>query len=125
MAWGRGWGGLRRRGPAAGGAGDEHGVDGPLLHLLHPPLLQTEVRNELGEGRVGDEAEVHRGIAEVLVEPDGGRPKEVIIDLCANNAELVSESLQAATIVIDGGVVLVAPKKLLLQKKHDAGAGCR
>lgn len=67
--------------------------------------------------RVGDEGEVRRGVAEVLVEPGGERAEEeVIIDLRANVAELVSESLKAATIVVDGGVVLVAPKKLLLQK---------
>ena len=56
-------------------------------------------------------------VGEVLFEPGGERAKEeVIIDLRANIVELVSESLQAATIVVDGGVVLVTPKKLLLQK---------
>ena len=112
---GAGW----RCGGGATGAdgGTEGGVYGPCLYLLHPPLLQAEVRNELGEGWVGDEAEVRRGVAEVLVEPGGERAEEeVIIDLRANIAELVSESLKAATIVVDGGVVLVAPKKLLLQK---------
>ena len=107
----------RRRRPAAGGASGDGGVDGVRLHLLHPLLFQAEVRSELGEAWVGDEAEVPRGIAEILVEPGGERAEEeVIIDLGADIAKLVSESLKAATIVVDGGVVLMTPKELLLQK---------
>ena len=92
-------------------------MDGPRLHLLHPPLLQAKVRNELGEGWVGDEAEVRRGVAEVFVELDGERAEEeIVIDLRTDFAELVSESLETATIVVSGGVVLVATKRLLLQE---------
>ena len=108
---------LLGRGARLSSAGGEGGVDGPRLHLLHPPLLQPKVRDELGEGRLGYEGEVRRGVAEVLVEPGGEHAeKGVVIDVHANIAELVSKSLEGPTIVVDGGVVLVAPEELLLQK---------
>ena len=72
------------------GVYDHLGVQGKVHDHLG---VQGKVGNELGKGRVGDEAEVPRGIAEVLVEPGGEHAEEkVIIDLGADIAKLVSES---------------------------------
>ena len=42
--------------------------------------------------------------------------KGIVINLGANIAELVSKGLETKAIFVDGGVFLVAPKKLLLQE---------
>lgn len=69
------------------------------------------------ECRFRDQGEVGDSIAEVLVEAGGeGAKHKLVEDLGADVAELIGEHLQMHALVIDGGVVLMTPKELLLRK---------
>ena len=111
-------GGDRWRGRAtASGAGGESSVHGPGLHLLYPAVLEPEIGYELGEGGLGNRGEIRRGIAKVLIETGGERvEKKIIINLRTNVAELVSESHEAATIFIHGGIILMTPENSCCKK---------
>ena len=71
----------------AGGAG---GVGSAGAELLHPPLLKTKIGHRPLVGGVGHEAEIGRGVAEVLVEAAGEcAEEEIIINLGADVTELI------------------------------------
>ena len=89
----------------------------PLLQLRHPALLKFEVRDDALESGLRRQGEVGRRVAEVLIEAGGeGAKHELVSHLGADVAELIGEALEAHAVVINGGVILVAPKKFLLQK---------
>lgn len=110
-----GWG--RRRWSTTRGADGEGVVLHVLLHLLHPALLQPQVRHKLGEGGLRHQGEVGGGVTKVLVEAgDEHAEEKIIINLGADVTELIRQRLEAAAVVIDGLIVLMTVKKSLLQK---------
>ena len=110
------WAGWHGRG-SVGGAGGEGEVLGALLHLLHPAFLELQVGHDVLKGGVGQKGEVGRGIAEVLAEAGCERAEEkFVVDLGADVTQLISQLLEAAAVLINGLLVLMAVKKFLLQE---------
>ena len=95
----------------------EGGVGGPGARHPHPPLLQLQVRDDLGEGRVGDEGDVGGGVPEVIVQAgDEGAEEKLIGDLLTEVTELVNKLLEAHAIIVNRRLKLLAPKKLAVQE---------
>ena len=94
-------------------------MDGAGAEVLHPPLLKTKIGHRPLVSGVGHEGEVGGGVAEVLVEAGGERREEKLVaHLEPDVVELVGEGLEPETVGVDGGVVLVTPKKFLLQENN-------
>ena len=92
-------------------------MGGPGARHPHPLLLQLQVRDDLGEGRVGDERDVGGDVPEVFVQAgDEGAEEKLIRDLLAEVTELVNKLLEAHAIIVDRRVKLLAPKKLAVQE---------
>ena len=88
-----------------------------LLHAFHPTFLQLQVCHKLGKGGIRHQGEITGGVAEVLVEVGGERGEEVlVVDLGTDVAEIIRQLLEAAGVLVDGLVVLMAVVELLLQE---------
>ena len=85
--------------------------------MLQPAFLETKISHRPLVGRVRHEGEVGGGVAEILIEAGGESGEEQLVaHLEADVIELVGEGLEAHAEVVDGGVVLMTPEELLLQK---------
>lgn len=109
----RGWGTARQ-------CDGESGVEHTRPMVLDASLLKLEIDVDLGEGWCSQERQVGGNIVKVLI--DVGHQcgeEELVGDQDLEIAQLIRESLEAHVVLVNGRVVLVQPKKLLL-KKNDA-----
>ena len=89
----------------------------PLLHFLHPSFLQLQVCDDGLKSGLWQQSQIRSGVTEILIKAGSESAKhELIGDFCANITKFIGEHLEAHAIVINGGVILVAPKKFLLQE---------
>lgn len=78
-------------------------MDCPDFELLHAAFLQTQISHNLGKGWLGNRREVGRCITELVVEASHERAEEELVgNLLADVAELVRESFQARTKLVNG-----------------------
>lgn len=88
-----------------------------LLHLFRPPFLQLQVCDDDLKGGIRQQSEIRSGVAEVFIKTGGESAKhELVGNFCTNVAKFVGEHLEPHAVVINGGVILMAPEELLLQE---------
>jgi hypothetical protein len=85
--------------------------------VFQPPLLIAKVGHNLLVGRRGEQREVGGGVAEILAEAcHEHREEEGVGDRKLQVTELVGEGLEAQAEGVDGEIVMVETKELLLEE---------